>query len=151
MKKKSIILKNKGIFDDPFELVNKNWRKKLNLDKKKAYQRVFLVPTKKKHRIERWWEKRNLQTNATRKGIGDLFFVFIVIKVFQCCVLHFLNAETENLESKNCTRRKIFNVPCPSVPNYKKKKKSHLLRKLKHKNLKYSFLCFLWKKFHRKM
>jgi len=38
-------------------------------------------------------------------------------------------------------------VSTPSVLNYKKKKKSHLLRKLKHKNLEYSFLCFLWKKF----
>jgi hypothetical protein len=26
-----------------------------------------------------------------------------------------------------------------------RKKKTHLLKKLKHKNLEYSFLCFLWK------
>ena len=39
----------------------------------------------------------------------------------------------------------------PSVPNYKEKK-SHLLRKLKHKNLEYSnILCYLWNEFYRKM
>jgi len=42
--------------------------------------------------------ERNLQTNATTKGIGDFFFMFIVINVFQCRVLHFLKAEIESLE-----------------------------------------------------